>query len=110
MGGLVGGAIASGMSADELAAMLAQVEWDEMFGFSPFRYKNICRKDDARDYPSRIEFGIKRGLRLPAIGKATSDSARSVDVGGPQSRRSSSIGWKRPRAIAGCGSTSPVTT
>src|SRR5262245_48022034 len=65
MGGLVGGAIASGMSAGELSAMLAGVNWDEMFGFSPFRYKNIRRKDDARDYPSRIEFGLKRGLRLP---------------------------------------------
>ena len=65
MGGLVGGAIASGMSSGELAAMLAQVNWDEMFGFSPFRYKNIRRKDDARDYPSRIEFGLRRGLRLP---------------------------------------------
>lgn len=65
MGGLVGGAVASGMSAAELSAMLAQVNWDEMFGFSPFRYKNIRRKDDARDYPSRIELGIKRGLKLP---------------------------------------------
>jgi NTE family protein len=36
-----------------------------MFGFSPFRYKNIRRKDDARDYPSRIEFGIKRGISMP---------------------------------------------
>src|SRR5262245_51247244 len=64
MGGLIGGSVASGMSADELAAMLAGVDWDEMFGFSPFRYKNIRRKDDARDYPSRIEFGVKRGLKL----------------------------------------------
>src|SRR5215510_3701342 len=65
MGGLIGGSVASGMSADEIAAMLARVDWDEMFGFSPFRYKNIRRKDDARDYPSRIEFGVKRGLKLP---------------------------------------------
>ena len=36
-----------------------------MFGFSPFRYKNVRRKDDARDYPSRIEFGVKRGIALP---------------------------------------------
>src|SRR5262245_63431775 len=64
MGGLIGGSVASGMSADELTAMLAGVDWDEMFGFSPFRYKNIRRKDDARDYPSRIEFGVKRGLKL----------------------------------------------
>jgi NTE family protein len=53
------------MSGDELSTMLAQVNWDEMFGFSPFRYKNIRRKDDARDYPSRIELGLKRGLQLP---------------------------------------------
>jgi NTE family protein len=66
MGGLIGGAVASGMSADELATMLSRVDWDEMFGFSPFRYKNIRRKDDAREYPSRIEFGVKRGLKLPA--------------------------------------------
>jgi NTE family protein len=65
MGGLIGGSVASGMSADELAATLARVDWDEMFGFSPFRYKNIRRKDDARDHPSRIEFGAKRGLKLP---------------------------------------------
>jgi NTE family protein len=65
MGGLVGGAFASGMSAQELTAMLTEVDWNEMFGFSPFRYKNIRRKEDARDYPSRIEYGIKRGIQLP---------------------------------------------
>ena len=65
MGGLIGGAVASGMSAAELTALLATTDWDEMFGFSPFRYKNIRRKDDARDYPSRIEFGVKRGIKLP---------------------------------------------
>jgi NTE family protein len=65
MGGLIGGAVASGMSADELTALLEQVNWDEMFGFLPFRYKNVRRKEDARAYPSRIEFGIKRGIALP---------------------------------------------
>lgn len=65
MGGLVGGGVAAGMSAGELSSMLAQVNWDEMFGFSPFRYKNIRRKDDARDYPAGIEFGLRRGIKLP---------------------------------------------
>lgn len=65
MGGLVGGAFASGMSADELAAMLQTTNWDELFGFSPFRFKNVRRKDDARAYPSRIELGVKEGLTLP---------------------------------------------
>ena len=65
MGGLIGGAFAAGMSAAELSDLLEQTNWDEMFGFSSFQYKNVRRKEDARDYPSRIEFGIKRGLALP---------------------------------------------
>jgi NTE family protein len=65
MGGLIGGAVAAGMSASELTAMLGDVNWDEMFGFSPFQYKNVRRKDDARDYPSRIEMGVKRRVALP---------------------------------------------
>ena len=65
MGGLVGGAFASGMNAAELHQLLAETDWDAMFGASSFRYKNIRRKDDARDYPSRIEFGLKRGIVPP---------------------------------------------
>ncbi len=65
MGGLIGGAFASGMSSDELKRLLEDTDWDEMFGFSSFRYKNVRRKADARDYPSRIEFGLKRGLTPP---------------------------------------------
>ncbi len=65
MGGLIGGAFASGMSADEIAQLLHTTNWNEMFGSSAFRYKNIRRKLDARAYPSRIEFGLKRGLVPP---------------------------------------------
>jgi len=65
MGGLIGGAYASGMSAAEIAQLLAATDWDAMFGSSSFRYKNVRRKQDARAYPSRIEFGLKRGLAPP---------------------------------------------
>jgi len=65
MGGLIGGAYASGMSAEEIGHLLATTDWDAMFGSSSFRYKNIRRKQDARAYPSRIEFGLKRGLVPP---------------------------------------------
>jgi NTE family protein len=65
MGGLIGGAFASGMSSGELTDLLNTTDWDEMFGSLPFRYKNVRRKQDARAYPSRIEFGLKRGLRPP---------------------------------------------
>jgi NTE family protein len=65
MGGLMGGAFASGMSAAELTRLLEETNWDEMFGSLPFRYKNIRRKEDARAYPSRIEFGLKQGFSPP---------------------------------------------
>ena len=65
MGGLIGGGVSAGMSAGELSALLQQVNWDEMFGFSPFQYKNVRRKEDARAYPSRIELGLKQHLALP---------------------------------------------
>jgi len=65
MGGLVGGAYASGMSSQELAQLLATTNWDEMFNSTGFRYKNVRRKADARDFPSRIEFGLKRGIVPP---------------------------------------------
>ncbi len=65
MGGLIGGAFASGMSADELKALIESIDWDEMFGSSSFPFKNVRRKEDARDFPARLEFGLKRGLVPP---------------------------------------------
>ncbi len=65
MGGLIGGGFAIGMSADELEKLLADTNWTQMFGASSYRFKNIRRKQDARDYPSYFEFGLKRGLRFP---------------------------------------------
>ena len=65
MGGLIGGAFATGMDAAELDEMLEQIDWDEMFGSSTFAFKNIRRKADARAYPSRLEFGLKRRIVAP---------------------------------------------
>src|SRR4029079_15941482 len=65
MGGLVGGSFASGMSADELRALITGTDWDLMFGSSSFPFKNVRRKEDARSYPSRLEFGLKRGILPP---------------------------------------------
>ena len=66
MGGLVGGAFASGMDADELDHLISSMNWDDLFGSSGFGFKNIRRKADARDYPSRLEFGLRRGIVPPA--------------------------------------------
>ena len=66
MGGLVGGAFASGMDARELEDFIASLDWDQLFGASSFAHKNIRRKADARAYPSRLEFGLKGGIVPPA--------------------------------------------
>ena len=66
MGGLVGGAFASGMTSAELATLLAGTDWDEMFGASAYRYKTVRRKQDAHAYPSRIELQVRRGISLPS--------------------------------------------
>ena len=65
MGGLIGGAFASGMDSAELKAFLDGLNWDQLFGASSFAYKNIRRKADARAYPSRLEFGLKGGIVPP---------------------------------------------
>ena len=66
MGGLVGGAYATGMDPDELQTFITTLNWDQLFGASTFAYKNIRRKTDARAYPSRLEFGLKGGIVPPS--------------------------------------------
>jgi NTE family protein len=66
MGGLVGGAFASGMDASELAVFVTSLDWDRLFGASSFAHKNIRRKADARAYPSRLEFGLRGGIVPPS--------------------------------------------
>jgi NTE family protein len=65
MGGLIGGCFATGMSAAELDQFLSSLNWDELFGASNFAFKNVRRKADARAYPSRLEFGLRRGFAPP---------------------------------------------
>lgn len=65
MGGLIGGAFATGMDASELRTFVNGIDWDTMFGSSSFQFKNLRRKEDARSYPSRLEFGVKRGIVPP---------------------------------------------
>jgi len=65
MGALVAGFFATGMPAAELETLLAEMDWNTVFASSDFEHKNIRRKDDARSYPSRLEFGLKGGLHAP---------------------------------------------
>src|SRR6187397_575006 len=41
MGGLIGGAYASGMDAQELQDFINGLDWDRLFGSSSFAHKNI---------------------------------------------------------------------
>jgi NTE family protein len=66
MGGLVGGAFASGMDARELETFIGSLDWDQLFGASSFAHKNVRRKADARAYPSRLEFGLRGGIVPPS--------------------------------------------
>jgi len=67
MGGLVAGAYASGMNADQLEDLIRGIDWTEALRGSP-AYSDLSfrRKEDHRVYPSGIEFGMRKGFRLPA--------------------------------------------
>ena len=67
MGALVGAAFATGMTPDELRALLSNVDWDLMFlGEPPYRQREFRRKEDRRQFPIGIEAGLKDGFRLPS--------------------------------------------
>ncbi|HXT27271.1 MAG TPA: patatin-like phospholipase family protein [Candidatus Eisenbacteria bacterium] len=67
MGGLVGGLYATGKSPRELEQVVAAQSWDIIIGGqTPFEDLSYRRKEDSRDYPTFIQFGLKKGLSLPA--------------------------------------------
>jgi NTE family protein len=67
MGGLIGGAYATGLTPAEIESLMQEADWDLMFlSDSPFRYKTFRRKEDARAFPGQIDFGLKGGFKLPS--------------------------------------------
>ncbi len=66
MGGLVGGVYATGRNATELRQVVNGINWDQvMAGQTPFDDLSFRRKEDARDYPNSLEFGIRKGIQFP---------------------------------------------
>lgn len=66
MGGLVGGAFATGRNGAELHQLVDGIQWDQvMSGQTPFGDLSFRRKQDARDYPNSLEFGIRKGIQFP---------------------------------------------
>ena len=67
MGGLVGGLYATGKTPKELQDIVEQQNWDIIIGGqTPYQDLSFRRKEDNRDYPTVIQFGLKKGLSLPA--------------------------------------------
>ncbi len=66
MGGLVGGVYATGHNAVEMRQIVNGINWDEvMAGQTPFDDLAFRRKEDARQYPNNLEFGIRKGIQFP---------------------------------------------
>lgn len=67
MGGLVGGVYATGRNATELRDVVKGIKWDEVInGQSAYDDLSFRRKQDAREYPSTLEFGLHEGLQFPS--------------------------------------------
>jgi NTE family protein len=67
MGGLVGGLYATGRSANEMAEVVKEIDWNKALGNeTPYRARSFRRKEDERDLPNKFEFGLKNGVSLPS--------------------------------------------
>jgi len=67
MGGLVGGVYATGRNAEQVLAVVESINWNQvMSGQTPFDDLSFRRKQDAREYPSTLEFGLHKGLQFPS--------------------------------------------
>lgn len=67
MGGLVGGTFAIGMSGAEVRTFLRNVDWDLIFlGEAPYGLKTFRRKEDRRQFPVKLEIGLKGGVKFPS--------------------------------------------
>lgn len=67
MGGLVGGAYATGMAPNQVRTLITQIDWDEVLrGETEFSDLSFRRKQDRRAYPNSVEFGLRKGVRFPA--------------------------------------------
>lgn len=78
MGAIIGGLYASGMSAAQIEAEIAKIDWDGVFTTRVERSElSLRRKEQDFEIPPLIEFGIKDGqVRAPA----SSVSSRGLEV------------------------------
>jgi NTE family protein len=66
MGALVGGLYATGHNSTETKEFVKNIDWTAIFNSSaPFEALQFRRKEDRREFPNRLEFGLRHGIRLP---------------------------------------------
>jgi NTE family protein len=66
MGGLLGGAYATGISMPEIRTLASESTWEAALSTeAPFEDKTFRRKQDRRAFPAGIELAVRRGLWLP---------------------------------------------
>lgn len=66
MGGLVAGVYATGRNAAEVREVVESINWDDVLGGRiPYNDLSFRRKQDEHEYPSSLEFGLRKGLRFP---------------------------------------------
>src|SRR5882762_3981836 len=62
MGGLVGGAYATGMLPLEVRELVKSIDWDTVLrGSTEYANLSFQRKQDSREYPNSLEFGLRHG-------------------------------------------------
>ena len=67
MGALVGGLYAAGNNPTELNQIVVESTGTRCSSDQiPFQDLSYRRKEDARDYPNTLQFGLEHGLRLPS--------------------------------------------
>ena len=67
MGGLIGGAYATGMSSSDLRKLVGSIDWtNTVFNGEPqYRDLTFRQKENQRDYPNAMELGLNHGVRMP---------------------------------------------
>jgi len=67
MGGLVGGLYSTGMSGQEIYRFVQTINWNQVLrNETPYRDRSYRRKEDRRQYPNDMEFGLKGGVNFPS--------------------------------------------
>jgi NTE family protein len=66
MGGLVAGLYATGRDAREIEDFVDAINWPEVLRINtPFKDLSFRRKEDRRQFPAALEFGLRGGFKLP---------------------------------------------